>query len=43
MLSYGFIFDNELTIDMRKHSTMGKKRKHQFIKRTGLLFRNEQK
>ncbi len=43
MAKYGFVHDYILTSDLRKHSTMGKKKKHQFVKRTGLLFRNEQR
>ena len=40
---YGFVLDSTLTNQMRQASTMGKKRKHQFINQTGLLFRNEQR
>ena len=40
---YGFVLDSTLTTEMRQASTMGKKRKHQFINQTGLLFRNEQR
>ena len=43
MATYGFEYDRRLTKDMRKHSTMGKKIKHQFVKRTGLLFKNERR
>lgn len=43
MADYGFIYNKRFTKDMRKHSTMGKKTKHQFVKRTGLFFRNEQR
>jgi hypothetical protein len=42
MSNYGFKYNPSLTVELRKHSTMGKKRKHQFLKRTGLLFQNEQ-
>ena len=40
---YNFVFDESLTKEMRRNSTMGKKKKHQFLRRTGLLFRNEQR
>lgn len=40
---YGFRYDEHLSNIMRKHSTMGSKRKHQFIKNTGLFFRNEKR
>ena len=40
---YGFVLDSTLTTEMRQASTMGKKRKHQFINQTGMLFRNEPK
>ena len=43
MLEYGFVYDSNLTNELRKHSTMGRKKKHQFVKNTGLLFRNEQR
>jgi hypothetical protein len=43
MSKYGLIYDKDLTDNLRKHSTMGSKKKHQFIKRTGLLFKNEQR
>jgi len=42
MSKYGFRYNPSLTVELRNHSTMGKKRKHQFLKRTGLLFQNEQ-
>ena len=43
MSKYNFVFDESLTKEMRRNSTMGKKKKHQFLRRTGLLFRNEQR
>ena len=43
MSKYNFTYDESLTNQMRQASTMGKKKKHQFVKKTGLLFRNEQR
>ena len=43
MSKYNFTYDENLTNQMRQSSTMGKKKKHQFVKKTGLLFRNEQR
>ena len=37
---YGFIHDTVLTNKMRQASTMGTKKKHKFLQRTGLLFQN---
>lgn len=38
---YGFVYDLELTKQLREHSTMGAKKKHQFVKNRGLIFINE--
>lgn len=38
---YGFIYDRELTKQLREHSTMGAKKKHRFVKNRGLIFINE--
>jgi len=43
MSSYGLVYLKELTTEMRNHSTMGTKKKHSFLSRTGLLFQNEQR
>jgi hypothetical protein len=43
MSNYNFVYDRRLSKEMRKQSTMGKKRKHQFLKQTGLFFKNEQR
>ena len=43
MSSYGLVYVKELTTKMRKNSTMGTKKKHSFLSRTGLLFQNEQR
>ena len=37
---YGFTYDPVLTNQMRNASTMGTKKKHRFLQRTGLLFKN---
>lgn len=41
MAAFGFLHDKNLTKELRKVSTMGTKKKHQFVKRTGLFFINE--
>lgn len=41
MSDYGFKYLEDLTLEMRRHSTMGSKKKHRFLARTGLLFKNE--
>ena len=41
MSQYGFKYLEDATNEMRKHSTMGTKKKHRFLQRTGLLFKNE--
>ena len=41
MKSYGFKYLEDSTLEMRRHSTMGSKKKHRFLARTGLLFKNE--
>jgi len=38
---YGFRYDDGLTKQLRRHSTMGAKKKHQFVKNRGLIFVNE--
>ena len=43
MSNYGFEYCEDLTTEMRNHSTMGTKKKHRFLSRTGLLFQNEQR
>jgi SAM-dependent methyltransferase len=43
MSKYNFKYDRRISKEMRKHSTMGEKRKHQFLKQTGLFFINEQR
>ena len=41
MSGYGFKYLEDATNEMRRHSTMGTKKKHRFLQRTGLLFKNE--
>lgn len=41
MSEYGFKLDEEKTKQLRIHSTMGKKKKHRFLEKTGMYFVNE--
>jgi len=41
LCKYGLIYNSGLTRDLRKQSTMGNKKKHQFVKNRGLIFINE--
>ncbi len=41
MSDYGFKYLKDLSEEMRRHSTMGTKKKLRFLARTGLLFKNE--
>ena len=41
MAQNGFKYLEDSTLEMRRHSTMGSKKKHRFLARTGLLFKNE--
>ena len=41
MSDYGFKYLKDSSEEMRRHSTMGTKKKHKFLARTGLLFKNE--
>jgi hypothetical protein len=41
MSEYGFNLDEEKTKQLRIHSTMGKKKKHRFLEKTGMYFVNE--
>jgi cyclopropane fatty-acyl-phospholipid synthase-like methyltransferase len=41
MKQYGFRFDQTLTNQLRRVSTMGKKKKHRFLEKTGMYFVNE--
>jgi|TARA_B110000902_G_scaffold264163_1_gene344915 hypothetical protein len=41
MAQNGFKHLKDLTLEMRRHSTMGSKKKHKFLAKTGLLFKNE--
>jgi ribosomal protein L32E len=41
MAEYGLILDEEKTKQLRIASTMGKKKKHKFLEKTGMYFVNE--
>lgn len=41
MKEFGFEYDADMTKKLRSISTMGKKKKHRFIEKTGLFFINE--
>jgi len=41
MKNYGFRLDQTLTNQLRRVSTMGKKKKHRFLEKTGMYFVNE--
>jgi len=41
MTEYGFTLDQEKTKQLRIESTMGKKKKHRFLEKTGMYFVNE--
>jgi SAM-dependent methyltransferase len=41
MKKYGFTLDKEKTAKIREVSTMGKKKKHRFLEKTGMYFINE--